>query len=400
VARIRASGALGRSGQLQRLFEFLVQCRAAGRVPKELEVAVDCFQRSSAADAAQDATVRVTAHKLRRRLEEYYRSLGEPPRLSIPRGEYRLALSEAAPPAGLDWRCWLPATRRERVAAAVAVLALLAGTLAVAWSLGLQRASGSLAGVRDSAIWAQVLGDDLPVQLVLGDYYIFGERNERGQVQRLVRDFRINSQQELQRGFLSDPALAERYEDLALGYLPTSSAQALHAVLPVLVAAGKPVMLTLSSELDPATLKSTHVVYLGYLSGLGMLEDMVLSGSRYSLGGSYDELIDSLSGAARVSEAGEPHPPGSRYRDYAYLAAFNGPGGHAHLVLAGMRDVGLMQAAELVAEPGRLRELEAQLPGRGPFEALYEVQGLNGINVDARLLEAAAMASGALSAPP
>jgi hypothetical protein len=254
--------------------------------------------------------------------------------------------------------------------------------------------------VRASAFWTQVLADELPVQLVLGDYYIFGERNERGQVQRLVRDFRINSPQELERGFLADPALAQRYEDLALGYLPTSSAQALHAVLPVLVAAGKPVMLTLSSELDPATLKSTHVVYLGYLSGLGMLEDMVLSASRYSLGGSYDELIDSVSGAARVSDAGEPHPPGSRYRDYAYLAAFTGPGGHAHLVLAGMRDVGLMQAAELVADQGRLRELQSQLPGRGPFEALYEVQGLNGINVEARLLEATATVPGARPAAP
>jgi hypothetical protein len=64
------------------------------------------------------------------------------------------------------------------------------------------------------------------------------------------------------------------------------------------------------------------------------------------------------------------------------------PGGHAHLIIAGTRDVGLMQAAEVAADQRRLHELAGRLPGKGPFEALYEVQGVDGINVDARLLEA------------
>ena len=73
VERIRGSGVLGRSTQMQRLFEFLVSCQASGRIPKELEVAVDGFGRGADFDVAQDATVRVTVHKLRRRLEEFYR---------------------------------------------------------------------------------------------------------------------------------------------------------------------------------------------------------------------------------------------------------------------------------------------------------------------------------------
>ncbi len=156
------------------------------------------------------------------------------------------------------------------------------------------------------------------------------------------------------------------------------------------MASGKPVMLTLASELDPATLKTTHVVYIGYLSALGMLQDMVFTVSRYSIGGSYDELIDSITGETRVSEAGEPHSPDTRYSDYAYVAALVGPGGHSHLIIAGTRDVGLMQAAEVVADQRRLQELAGRVPGKGPFEALYEVQGVDGINVDARLLQASA----------
>jgi hypothetical protein len=392
VERIRASGALGRSVQLTRLFDFLVSCHAAGRVPKEVEVAIDCFERSPDADAAQDATVRVTAHKLRRRLEEFYRDAGEPPRLTIPRGEYRLVLNprppEQAPAPDLAPAARSAWTLREKGAAVVALLALAVAAVALFRSAPQPAEARPLASLRASPVWAPVLEDDLPLQLVLGDYYIFGERGAAGGIRRLVREFDINSRRDLEQRMAQDPWAAERYIDMNLGYLPTSSAQALREVLPVVMASGKPVILTLASELDPATLKGTHVIYLGYLSGLGMLEDLVLSASRYSLGGSYDELIDPVSGQARISEAGVPPAPGTRYRDYAYVALLRGPGGHGHLVIAGMRDVGLMHAAEAVADPGQLSELGRRLDGQGPFEALYEVQGLNGINVQGTLLEA------------
>ena len=376
---------------MQRLFEFLVTCQAAGRIPKELEVAVDGFGRSADFDVAQDATVRVTVHKLRRRLEDFYRDEGAaaPFRLSLPRGEYRLALeagaaAQAAPQPG--WRRWWPATARER-GAAIAVVVLAALTLLLAGMLLNRPAVDTrVSKVRDSGLWAPLLSDRLPIQLVLGDYYIFGETDGTGTVRRLVRDFDVNSQQDLEKRFVSDPSLASHYADLNLGYLPTSSAQALREVLPIVAASGKHVTLTLASELDPSTIKTTHVVYIGYLSALGMLQDMIFAGSRYSFGGSYDELIDTQSGETWVSEGGEPHPSAERYRDFAYLAGFTGPGEVQHLVIAGTRDTGLMQAAESSVAPEALQELARQRTPWRSFEALYEVQGVNGLNVESRLI--------------
>jgi hypothetical protein len=397
VERVRASSLLGRTTQLQRLFEFLVACQATGRVPKEVEVAVDCFDRGVDVDLTQDATVRVTAHKLRRRLEEFYRdgAGGAPMRLTIPRGEYRLALEAPIPDAtpgraAAGWRRFLPHTARERAAAGVIGLLLVLAVALAMLVLRVPHVPADTAAVRDSALWAPLLHDDLPVQLVLGDYYIFGERDERGVIARLVRDFDVNSRQDLEHGFIRDPARAARFADLNLGYLPTSSAQALREVLPVLMASGKQVTLTLASELDPSTIKTTHIVYVGYLSALGMLQEMVLSGSRYSFGGSYDELIDSMSGNTYVSEAGEPHAAAERYRDYAYLASFRGPGGVQHLIVAGTRDTGLMQAAEIAAGRPAIEALATRKPVWKGFEALYEVQSVNGMNVESRLLEASA----------
>jgi hypothetical protein len=396
VERIRASNLFGRATQMQRMFEFLVTCQAAGRVPKEIEVAVDGLGRGVNFDVAQDATVRVAAHKLRKRLDDFYRNETPPAtvRLSVPRGEYRLVLEapSTAPAVAprFDWHQLLPSTQRERIAAVlICVLLLACGGLLLSVQ-GRPAVDRQLAAVRDSPLWAPLLADDLPVQLVLGDYYIFGERGEAGQIRRLVREFNVNSAEDLERDFIADPSLARKFADLKLGYLPTSSAQALREVLPVLVASGKHVSLTLSSELDPSTIKNTHIVYIGYLSALGMLSDVVMAGSRYSFGGSYDELIDAETGDAWVSEAGEPHGPAERYRDFAYLASFRGPGGNQHLVIAGTRDTGLMQAAESAASVEALQALAGKkLPGSG-FEALYEVQSVNGVNVEARLLAASA----------
>jgi anti-sigma-K factor RskA len=390
VERVRQSGQLGRGTQMQRLFEFLVTCQAHGRVPKELEIAVDGFGRGADFDVAQDATVRVTVHKLRRRLDDFYREEGAaaPYRLTLPRGEYRLTLESMAAAAETlareDQRgSWPP---RERTAWLVA--GLLAGLCLVLVVALLRRADvdDRVARVRESPLWAPLLEDGLPIQLVLGDYYIFGETDGSGAVRRLIRDFDVNSQQDLEQRFIADPGLAAQFADLNLGYLPTSSAQALREVLPVVTAAGKRVTLTLASELDPSTVKTTHVVYIGYLSALGMLEEMVFGGSRYAFGGSYDEIIDGETGRMWVSDAGEPHSGTERYTDYAYVASVTGPGDVRHLVIAGTRDTGLMQAAENLAAPDALQEIARGSPTWSGFEALYEVHGVNGVNVESRLV--------------
>src|ERR1700733_9589197 len=96
AAPIRASGALGRSQLIQKLFDFLVLCSATGRTPKEAEVAIEVFGKAVSFDVAQDAMVRVYVHKLRRKLEEYYASAGrsDPFQLTIPKGAYRIVVSD------------------------------------------------------------------------------------------------------------------------------------------------------------------------------------------------------------------------------------------------------------------------------------------------------------------
>ena len=414
--RIRSSDVLGRSDQLRRLFDYLVDCSRAGKVPKESVIAVEVFGRGTDFDVSQDAAVRVYIHKLRRKFEEYYAEHGAPggARLTIPKGEYRLAVEE---PAGAVAASAVPASAVEVIALPivslpvpspvqqrnpwkVATYASVAALLFVlvgcgAWFLWQRTAGREFKGVRDNPVWARILNDTRPITVVLGDYYIFAEADEFSQPKRLVRDFSINSRGDLDQYLMEHPELSDRYMDAQLAYLPTSSAAVMADIMPVLASAHRPVRVTMMSDLSPDALKSTDVVYVGYLSALGMLYDATFSGSRFSVGGSYDELVDGKTRTQYISQAGDRYArpaddsartSSSGYREYSLITSFEGPSGNPVLVIAGMRDIGLMQAGEALTSAGSLRQLGERLSTGAPFEALYEVTGINSTNMASRLL--------------
>jgi hypothetical protein len=391
--RIRASGVLGRSPLMQRLFDFLLECSAQDRAPKEIEVAVDAFGKGAEFDVSQDAMVRVYIHKLRRKLEEFYAGpgSGDSVRLSIPKGEYRFVIESAATPEAhretVEQSAPPPAPRpRWLLPALGAALAINAVVIAIVL-FRLSPPSDEFETVRESAIWSPLLKDERPVFVVVGDYYIFGETDESMEVRRLVREFDINSRQDLENHMKVNPELTDKYLDLELAYLPTAAAFALRDVMPVLAPANRRVRLVTMSQLNPNVIKSADVVYVGYLSGLGMLGDVVFSGSRLAVGDSFDELVDRDTNQRYISQAASAPIRGERnFHDYGYFATFAGPSGNRIIVIAGTRDVAAMHMAETLTNPSALQTLMTKAGNAPGFEALYEVYGMDKLNLDGKLL--------------
>ncbi len=393
--RIRTSGVLGRSPLMQRLFDFLLECSIIGKAPKEIEVAVDAFGKGAEFDVSQDAMVRVYIHKLRRKLEEFYAGAGsaEPVRLSIPKGEYRFVVEAAAVPA-TDAAAASPVVpprppaRRPWVVPVLIASAVL-NLVAIAVFLYLRNTgpSDEFREVRENRVWAPLLDDERPIFVVVGDYYIFGETDDTMEVKRLVREFNINSPQDLENHLKLNPDLADRYMDMELAYLPTASAYALRDVMPVLAPANRRVRIVTMSQLNPAVIKSSDIVYVGYLSGLGMLADYVFASSRLSIGDSFDELVDRGTKQRYISQATGASIRGERkFHDYGYFATFNGPSGNHIVVIAGTRDVAAMHMAETLTTPRALKALTAKADKMPGFEALYEVYGMDKLNLDGKLL--------------
>jgi hypothetical protein len=276
-----------------------------------------------------------------------------------------------------------PARALPRQWLAFAVLAVIAAFLG---GLAVSRAGSPAA----NAIWQPLLASDRPVMIVMGDYYIFGEidpvRPDEG---RLIRDFRVNSPEDLLRLQEAEPQRYGFAEDQGLGYLPLSAAYAMEQVAPILAAGGKQVEVIAASDFQPDMLNHNDVVYIGLISGMGLLEDITFTDSQLSLGESYDELRDGVSGRLFVSEEARSLASDAFYRDYGYFARLAGPGGAQVIVMAGARDTGLRALAPMAATADPLPEL-VRSARAGSFEALVEVTGQQGADLNERLVFARA----------
>ena len=397
ATRFRES--LGRTGPLVSLFDFLVERAADDHIPKEIEIAHEVFGRSTDFETAQDASVRVYIHRLRRKLDEFYAgSTG--PRLLIPRGEYRLSLAtdEDAGSTAIDEEPAEDAPPRrfyQKRLFWLGIVLLIALIVAAVLAFAKSRPDNPNRAVMDTVLWKPLTQTNRLTFVVLGDYYIFGEAPDEMAVKRLVREFSINSREDLDQYLMTHPEDASRFVDVGLHYLPTGTAKALSDILPLVNEASsgstaRARVLT-TSELTPYILKGANIVYVGFLSGLGMLRDPLFEVSGFSVGDSYDELVDRATGKKYTSDWVAVTDNRTPHRDYGYLASFPGPSGNRVLIIAGTRDAAVMQVAEVASDKAQLKQLAGKTGAQGAFEALYEVRTLGNLNLGARLLLARAL---------
>jgi hypothetical protein len=376
IARLRAEQVPGASGRLRELFDYLAERGPTAESVTQDELARAVFgQESSDAD---DATVRVYVHRLRKKLEDFYAATKADEgraRVVLPSGTYALRLE------GEDEVTTRPgsyrANRPSTLIAAVVALAVLAIVALFAWS---QRAAAP------NALWQPLAASERPVLLVLGDYYIYGEIDPvRPEQSRLIRDFRVDGEADLAALQEAEPDRYGYAEDVGLTYLPFSTAYALQSVVPVLADTGRDVEVIAASELEPDMLNRFDVVYLGLLSGMGVLEDQVFATSTLRVGESYDELMDRESGQVWTSDEARSLASPAFYRDHAYLARFTASTGAQVVVVASQRETGL-RGISPIAVASSLPDGIAEVADAAGFEALVQVTGQQGADLDDRLI--------------
>lgn len=404
IARVRASGVLGASGRLIELFEFLVTCSLEGRSPKETEIALSVFGKSDAEALRDDPVARVYIHRLRKRFDDYYLRNGKTDgvRLDIPKGDYRIVcvsladtatpdVAEAAsgatltaPPASKRWRWGL---------VAAALLVFGAGNVA-AWAMFDGNTTQS-SPVEQATPWRTLAEGTRPLTVVVGDYYMFGEYEDQVTLKRLIRDFSVNNKEDLARKQSREAGGFDRFSDVALQYLPASTAYALADIAPLLKE-GRDVRVVLASSLEPERLKTDDIIYIGLLSGLGALRDPVFARSLFQFGGSYDQLIDRKTGKSYMSEAFLAAPGDQMYRDYGFFATFEGPTGNRIAILSGTRDTAVMGVSEALTQPARVKRVEQATNRERDFEALFEVRGQKHVNLEAQVVASYPLDSAAI----
>jgi len=101
VQAILASGVFTASSRQARLLEYLFDKVLQGKTDdlKEYTIAVELFQKPKTFDQHSDATVRVEAHRLRKKLQKYYETAGQDHNLRVvlPPGQYVLEFVHVIP---------------------------------------------------------------------------------------------------------------------------------------------------------------------------------------------------------------------------------------------------------------------------------------------------------------
>lgn len=393
VTNINASGVLGRSKKYARLLSYLVEYAIDSKTPKELELAISVLGKPENFDVASDSSVRVYIHQLRKKLDQYYLQFAKTDRhrIIIPKGQYTIAaIAHFTEPAPIQRSGWDVRSLFQTKVLLVALIALLAANLLVMLQSSPNSPQARSVSAASHPVWKSVLEDQHPIMLVMGDYYIFGELNANGNVARMVREFSVNSRSDLEDLQFSDIERTENYLDLDLSYMPEGSAYALARIVPILQASNKTVNITMMSDLSAADIRDNHIVYIGYISALEKLTQMAFASSGLQIGRSYDELVSKDSFELFTSDAGLPEE-GERFRDYGMFSTFPASSETQVVMIAGMRDAGLMHTAKALSDSAILDDLVVAIDDDtdeavASFEALFEVYGIDRLNFEANLV--------------
>lgn len=387
--RIINSGVLGRSKKYGAILRYLVDCSIAGQSPKEAAIAVDVLGKEADFDVSRDSIVRVHIYHLRNKLDLYYSDPGikEKYRLDIPKGQYVITASlnekKTEPDPGVTGKVINRQSFTPWLAILVIFLLILnllpddnelpASQVTPAPGLAMQP-------------WLAFLDDDLPILLVIGNYYIFGETDDGGNVMRMVREFDINSRDDLARLQSQSPDQARNYYNLDLSYIPVSIANAMARIMPMLHDKAGNIRVKMVSELETADLASSHIIYLGYLSGIDSLFDLVFADSGLSIGATYDQLVNLETNENYIGSSGLSGE--DSFQDYGMVSTFPAPNGNHFLMVAGMRDEGLINASQQMTDPVVLRSLAQTLGDEksSSFEVLFEVFGFDKTNFGGELI--------------
>lgn len=398
IERVRAGGVVGESGRVRDLFDFLAEQSAKGVSPKHADIGKAVFWKGPNPAPDDDSVVRVYVHRLRKRLEMHYLRTGarKGVELTIPRGGYKLVgvhhkgapgrANDAALGAEdieddvADAGFW---QRVPRWAYALAIAIVLVGiNLAVLTLSGPQPQTNPF---ERSQFWADMLKSERPLTVVVGDYYVFGEYENRTSLKRFIHDPLVSSKDEMVQRYMGRSSDFDKYADISTQYLPSSAASVLADLAPLLNSR-KPVHVVLASQLTSDRLKTDDVIYVGLLSGLGVLRERVFARSRFVLDPSFDIITDQVTAQTYISEAKLAAPSDTMYRDYGYLATFQGFSGNRILILSGTQDTALLGLSQALSRSQTLTDLDQHAKGADSFEALFEVTGQKNASLQSRAL--------------
>ena len=334
LGRVLASHEFRSSRRCQDFLQYVVDHTLSGRADllKERTIGVEVFARPTSYDPSEDATVRVKAGEVRKRLGLYYSDQGahDPVRIELPSGTYvpEFHLNPAAGPVAPVETQAAPAVpaaapARPRVWLVLWLVLALAAAAAAVWKFQ-TRASVTLL----DEFWAPVLKGSSPVSLCAAFVPVWNLDREPG---------------------ATGPARPEDYVALTDQFVGGGDLIATSRLTAMLTRMGRPYRVKVGNDVSFPDLRTGPAILVGY-SYTRWRE--ISSQMRYFIDGARRPV--GITDNGQPTEWALPNLPRDRRtnEDYALVSRVFHPDTQAMLVeVAGITQYGTDAAAELVTNP-------------------------------------------------
>ncbi len=385
LGRILASRHFSSAGRRKKFLTVVIDYYLTGRVEqlKEFCLASEVFGFDQHHDPAGDASVRVCAHDVRKRLKEYFEQEGASEGLviQIPPGSYKPMFLERVPnllpalPPPEVIPSPVPSPARPRRQWALALVSAVALTLMGIVALMLLGLPGSERAA--SAIWKPLLEGEGAVLVVMSNPPLFqflwasDPVRSRQNLIPLGKEALTAIDQQLGPSSARMPYLVFSPED----YTGMGEAMGLMHLTRFFSRAGREMLVKQSRTAGTEDLKNHNVVFVG-----GPLSNPWLPRSEsldFDLGGNFVLNRNPLPGEQREYRLAVDQASGQPVTDWAVITVAPGIApGRVVMMLAGIRSEGTQAAAEFVTDPQyavQLQRRQKPNPSRF-FQALVRVE--------------------------
>ncbi len=379
--KILISEEFAHSENLKKLLTYLVNCSLEDKTAKETQIAVDVFERDLT-DSNQDSTiVRVNIHNLRKKLNHYYLTEGKDDELQfiIPKGRYKVEFikhekTKQTPPTGRMYFYFF------------SILAIL--TIILFFTFKTFYGSEESVTTK-SAVWKNIIGNEKPTMIVLGDYFFYREMDSTFEKELVIRNYDINSPGDFENFLAAHPAQQSKYKPAGFSYLGYSTPFVLKDLLPVFHQEHD-IEICLMSEFNNRYLQQYNIIFVGLYKTMGLFKTY-FQHSAFTVDDRNNilRINDSLGNEVKnFSQNGQVE---NVHDDYAIAAKFPGPNHNSIFLFSSFHDSGLIECVKTFTTPALLKKTCAEIKSTcgdipNNFEVLIKVVGANRTDINSEIL--------------
>ncbi|NQT25153.1 hypothetical protein HQ585_07355, partial [candidate division KSB1 bacterium] len=259
------------------LLTYLADSALSNCIPKEITVAIDVFGKDVTFNSNKDSTVRYHVHTLRNKLEKYYKNEGKEDkvRLVIPKGHYEIKFVASNDRMFQKSDRVISFLKRWEIVTIILLLLinsyLIYRTTFMNPFSPISRAPSHVD--TEDKIWPPFFENGNPVSVILGDDFFMDEFCPDYDRYRIIRDWKIDSEEELSEFLVKHPD-ANLWKSEITG-IPFGGTSNLMDILPIVYRFQDNVSLHISSTLSLDDIQNHNIIYIGEFKNLRILNQII-----------------------------------------------------------------------------------------------------------------------------